>query len=312
MIMVVLLVWRRTHKANTAVPVAHADRLTSLPRYQKALAAQKKWLAVAVASLLLMAGALLVAAARPVQETNHIPQTSNRDIILCLDVSGSMMDTDEEIVDNFSELVTEFKGERIALTIFDATAVQVFPLTDDYDFVAEQLKIAKNAMNIDSGNFDFFDGTYEVPGSSLIGDGLASCVSGFPQEAGVQRSRSVVFATDNMLAGHPLLTLPEAASLAKTGHIRVYSLNPNDYSTDSYPDQIATELKVASESTGGAYYPLKSDSAVKSIVKKVQDTEAAKLKGAPLKTVVDQPAVPLGLAMLGLLGLGAATLKVRP
>ena len=43
-----------------------------------------------------------------------------------------------------------------------------------------------------------------VAGTSLIGDGLATCVSSF-DKVDLQRARSVVFATDNHLAGRPII-----------------------------------------------------------------------------------------------------------
>ncbi|MCU6478842.1 vWA domain-containing protein [Arthrobacter sp. A2-55] len=308
----VVLALRKPGRDGAPVPVAHADRLTALPRYQRALAAQRRWLALGVASVLLLAGSLLMAAARPVSASTTIPGQVNRDIILCLDVSGSMVGTDEAIVGAFAELVTRFKGERIGLTIFDSSAVQVFPLTDDYEFVAEQLAAAKKAMNKDTTNFDFFAGTYQQPGSSLIGDGLASCVTGFPGGDGQQRSRSIVLSTDNMLAGKPLFTLGEAAALAKASKVRIYSLNPNDYSEGTYADPVAQGLKDASATTGGAYFPLTSPAAVKSIVAAVQGTEAKRLNGAAVVTVADRPDVPLGLGLLALAGMGVAAWKVRP
>ncbi|WP_186759736.1 VWA domain-containing protein [Arthrobacter alpinus] len=308
---VLVWIWRRPGRPAPQTFVAHADRLTALPSYQKAMARQKRWLAVAVISVLVLAASLLLAASRPVKESTSIPEHLNRDIMLCLDVSGSMIDTDEAIVGVFAQMVTAFKGERIGLTIFDSSAVQVFPLTDDYEFVAEQLTIAKEAMGHMGGDFSFFDGTYEATGSSLIGDGLLSCVNGFTDEGATKRSRSIIFATDNMLAGKPIFKLSEATTLAKNAQVRVYALNPNDYGSQQYPMDEALELKNAATTTGGLYYALDSGAAVPSIVQKVQATEAAKLKGAPVKSLADQPAMPLGVALLALLGLGAALGKVR-
>ncbi|WP_104087546.1 VWA domain-containing protein [Arthrobacter sp. GMC3] len=308
---VLVWIWRHPCRSADSTPIAHADRLTALPSYQKALAHQKRWLAVALVSVLVLAASLLMAAARPVSESTNIPEQKNRDIMLCLDVSGSMIDTDEAIVGVFAEMVTAFKGERIGLTIFDSSAVQVFPLTDDYEFVAEQLKNAKSAMSGSADSFDFFDGTYEANGSSLIGDGLLSCVNGFPGEGETQRSRSVIFATDNMLSGKPIFTLPEAAAVAAKAKVRVYALNPNDFGSQQNPMEEALELKTAATSTGGLYYALDSGEAVNSIVHKVQATEAAKLQGAPVKSLSDHPGLPLGLALLALFGLGAAVWKVR-
>ena len=225
--------WRRRDAVQEHSPVAHAERLTELPAYRQAVAAHRKRLACTLAAFAVLAVSLLVAAARPVSESSSIPEQLNRDIMLCLDVSGSMLETDEAIVGVFSQLVGNFKGERIGMTIFDSSAVMVFPLTDDYEFVEAELATATQALSSDAGTFDYLAGTYEAAGSSLIGDGLANCVNGFPaagKAAGeTERSRSIIFATDNMLAGRPLFTLEQATGLAKTAKARVYAFNPNDY-----------------------------------------------------------------------------------
>jgi hypothetical protein len=304
--------WRRHRSVANRIPVAHADRLTALPAYWHAVRRRRRWLLAALAAVAVLGMSLLVAAARPVTETTSVPEQLNRDIMLCLDVSGSMLDTDEAIVTVFSTLVGSFKGERIGLTIFDSSSVMVFPLTDDYEFVAAELAVAKEALDVDSTNFAYFAGTYERPGSSLIGDGLASCANGFPGAQDAQRSRSIIFATDNMLSGKPIFTLAEATVLAQKSTIAVYALNPNDYGENTIFGSAADGLKKTATNTGGAYYPLESDSAVASIVSKVQATEAAKIQGAPQKTVLDHPAWPLALALLALLVLGTASWRLRP
>ena len=52
--------------------------------------------------------------------------------------------------------------------------MQVFPLTDDYDFILDHLDRAEGLR----GDHDGFSAgsTSAASGASLIGDGLASCV----------------------------------------------------------------------------------------------------------------------------------------
>ncbi|MHA7304760.1 VWA domain-containing protein [Arthrobacter sp. TMN-49] len=308
---VVVVLWRRPRPSQDLVPVAHADRLTALPAYKKAVARHRRWLVTALAALAVLAVSLIVAAARPVSESTSIPEQRNRDIMLCLDVSGSMLDTDEAIVSVFADLVGKFKGERIGLTIFDSSAVMAFPLTDDYDFVAEELKLAKKALSADATSFGYLAGTYEAAGSSLIGDGLASCVNGFPATTDTKRSRSIIFATDNMLSGKPIFTLAQSTTLAKSANTRIYALNPNDYGSIPAFASAAKGLQDTARATGGAYYPLESQAAVESIVNKVQATEASLLKGAPHRLIVDHPGLAMGVALLALLVFGAAGWRLR-
>jgi Ca-activated chloride channel homolog len=319
---------RREGNANARRrPVAHADRLTLLPEYQAALRRHRRWLVVAVLACASLLVSTAVAAARPVALTTIRPEQHNRDIMLCLDTSGSMSSADAAVVDVFSELSAEFDGERIGLTIFDSTAIQVFPLTDDYEYVQEQLKLARDAFDGKPGSSGFLDGTWSGRGSSLIGDGLASCLNSFPDGSkqagsrnsgaardpgGPPRSRSVVLATDNFLSGEPIMTLEEAATLAKDRAVHVHALNPGDLDYGPGPDQPGGRLRAAAESTGGAYYSLENPEAVPGVVRSVEETEKAALQGAPRAVVSDEPGLPLAAALLSGLALGVATWRLRP
>ena len=318
------LVFRKGPRDNARRrPVAHADRLTALPEYQAALRRYRLWLGVAGLAALTLVASAAIAAARPVSITTIRPEQRNRDIVLCLDASGSMSSADAEVVDVFTELAANFDGERIGLTVFDSSAVQVFPLTDDYSYVQEQLKMAKDAFNGEAGSSGFLDGTWGGRGSSLIGDGLASCVESFPatdaapggaapQARTPQRSRSVVLATDNFLSGDPIFTLDQAGALAQGREVRVYALNPGDFDYGTDPGQPGALLRAAAEATGGAYYSLDSPEAVAGIVREVQATEAAAIQGAPRAVVSDRPDLPLTVALLSGMVLAGASWRLRP
>ncbi|WP_416403183.1 vWA domain-containing protein [Arthrobacter sp. LFS091] len=311
-ITVVFAAWlHRRHNPRPTRAVAYGERLTGLPEYQQALRRHRLRLALAVLLGAVFLAATATAAARPTQRTTEQPEIRNRDIVLCLDVSGSMTGTDAAIAGVFQELAKEFDGERIGMVIFDSSSVQVFPLTDDYEYAAEQLKLAKEAL--DDGAGSFFDGTWNGEGSSLIGDGLASCVQSFPdthpsgEQGTAKRSRSVVLATDNFLSGEPIFTLDEAVALAATKNVKVHALNPGDVDYGGRTDQPGAQLRAAAERTGGSYYKLDSPEAVPGIVRDVQATEATSYRAAPQAIVTDTPAWPLGIALLagaGMLVLG--------
>ena len=137
-----LIFWRRR---NTPEPprsraIAHTSRLTSLPGYRSAMRRYRALVAVvSAAAVILLVGAIAVAS-RPATSTAVQSNLDSRDIVLCLDVSGSMIDYDSELVDVFAKLTERFDGERISLVVFNASAVTYFPLTSDYDYVADQLR----------------------------------------------------------------------------------------------------------------------------------------------------------------------------
>lgn len=299
---VAVLWWRERGRSDgDAVLAAHTDRLTRLPRYRAALARLRLRLIAlgAVLALVLVVGAWT--AGRPSRESSTTPEVRTRDIVLCLDVSGSMTAVDKAVVERFSTIVEGFEGERIALVFFDGRAVTAFPLTDDYEFVVERLDEAAAGFDgLSRGGTDPAAGTYAEGGSSLIGDGLASCVLAFDRK-GEKRSRSVVLATDNMVNGPQVYTVPEAAALAKESDIRVYALNPNPF-----PGTEGAELEQAAARTGGKAFALEDEGAVDGVVDDVERTEAAKAPKAPAVTRDDRPRWPLLLLSLLLGGYALA------
>jgi hypothetical protein len=225
-----------------------------------------------------------------------VDQKDNRDIVLCLDVSGSMIDVDAEVVSTFLRLAEGFRGERISMVIFNSSAVPVFPLTDDYDFVSDQLRRAQRSLTLVDGKDPFFAGTLNGAGSSLIGDGLATCVRSFDHPE-LKRARSVILASDNEAAGKSLFTLPEGGQLATTAGIQVYGMNPSDNPSSS----AAVEMRQVVESTGGIYFALNDVSAVRRTLEAVTSREATRIPSAPRTVIHDAPGIPIALATLAFL-----------
>lgn len=299
-----LIVYRFVSQRSrrSAAAVANSAVLTRLPEYRRALRRHRLRMLVLAGSAALLGGAALIGAARPVDVTVERPETRNRDIMLCLDISGSMAAYDAELVRTFMELVTQFEGERIGLVIFNSSAATVFPLTDDYDFIQDELDIALRALTGDRELDYFFAGTFNGLGTSLIGDGLATCVSSFDR-VDSRRARSVVFATDNHLAGRPILELDEAIELAKLRAVRVYGLNPEE----SGLDEQAIEMRELVRSTAGEYHAMADRAAVDRIVGAVEAQEATVIDAAARRLLTDSPGLPITLAGLGLAGVVAAS-----
>jgi len=309
-VVVAFVVWwllRRRRQRGT-VAVANTDLLRRLPEYHRALRAHRlRTLAIGVVAALVGFTAI-AGAARPIERTVLNPEKDNRDIVLCLDVSGSMIDVDAQVVATFRRLAEGFRGERMSMVIFNSSAVPVFPLTDDYNFVDDQLRRAERALDTLDPEDPFFAGTLNGEGSSLIGDGLATCLRSFDHPE-LKRARSVILASDNEAAGKSLFSLPEAGQLASTGSIQVYGINPSDSPASS----AAREMRSVVESSGGVYYPLSDISAVTRILEAVTSREARRIPAAPEVVVHDAPAVPVALASLGLLALLAVRrLSWRP
>jgi hypothetical protein len=261
-----------------------------------------------VASLAIVLAAAVGLTARPATVTSVQPELSNRDIVLCLDVSGSMVDYDKEVLGVFGDLAKEFTGERISLVVFNASAVTRFPLTSDYDYIAAQLD--ELTAEFDADDNEFYRGTLFGNGSSLVGDGLASCAVRF-DSPDAERSRSVILVTDNLVAGEPIFTLSEAGDLATERGVRVYGINPGDTDAKAYMQDLATEFKAVVEQTGGGYYALQDPDAIASIVSEITAQQAAAMDGEPELLLTDQPGPLVLLAFLGLAGFFVLVWRVR-
>lgn len=289
----------RNRSEETRLPLANTTRLSSSPRFVALMRRYRLLLGITLACVVMLTLSAVALSARVASTATEIPDRLNRDIMLCLDVSGSMTATDAELLGIFAELAGDLDGERIGLTYFGGAAVTVFPLTDDYPFIAELLD--EHATRMVEGDLAVAAGTYADAGSSLIGDGLASCVTRFDR-LDSDRSRSIVLATDNLVSGGQIVTLDEAGRLAEENDVHVYGINPNDFGgaeSDSFREMV--------ERTGGTYHVSDDPSGVDRIVASITAEEAERLEGAPELVVIDRPGVPVALAtiaVVALIGIG--------
>ncbi|WP_374945396.1 VWA domain-containing protein [Agreia sp.] len=301
-------VLRRRRRTDAAVPVAHIGRLTRLPGFVAAVTRMRLTTTAAIVLVGILGATAALLAARPIVTSTEKPATFTRDVVLCLDVSGSMTDVDIDVLARFTELSEGFEGERLALVIFNSSAAQVFPLTDDYDYIAQQLEAVRSSLD-GTGEFsDAFGGTLTGEGASLIGDGLASCVLAFDR-TGEQRSRSVVLATDNDINGTPIMTVDEAGAFAASRDVRVYGIDPSVAKAGDSDD--SAEFQRVVDSTGGEYFVLESADTVPTIVDSIEATEAALVDEKPKVVVTDQPTLLAVLATVLLGGLLVLVWRAR-
>ncbi|WP_407361610.1 VWA domain-containing protein [Microbacterium sp. LBN7] len=293
-------------EAGERARVARAERLRALPSFRQALSRR----VLALSGILVLGTVATVAAgvvaARPMSSQTIQPVNTSRDIMLCLDVSGSMTEVDVEVLSVFEELLEDFEGERIGLTIFNSSPVQIFPLTDDYDFIREHLASIKESFDYVDQIPEHWVGTLNGDGASLIGDGLAACTMGFDRPDD-ERSRSVIFATDNEINGASIVTLEEAAGYAKAKGVRVFALNP----VQGKDAEVSAELAAAAETTGGAAYGLRDTTTVSDIVTEVQEQEATELRGEAQVVWTDSPNLWIVVLSITLLSFAVVLWRVR-
>lgn len=270
----------RARRHRPGLPLAHLDRLRALPRYQALIRRQR--VAALSAVVLIVAGVILsgLASARPQETTTVQPPHKSRDVMLCLDVSGSMSDVDARLMDIFAAMSSRMRGDRIGLTVFNQNAVTVIPLTDDQEFLARELRRGAHALR--TYDWTYTAGTVTAEGgSSLTPDGLASCVDRFDR-VDEDRPRSIVLASDNEVNGRPIFTMPQATHLARESGIRVYALNPGWEDDPGF--------RAAVESTQGAYVRLDDPDLVGAVVRRITAEEARRTHVAPRTEQHDNPA----------------------
>ncbi len=293
--------------------VANTSYLTRLPTYRRRMRLFQVALGgLGVFGLVAALGTSLLLA-RPADRDVRAEVLATRDIVLCLDVSGSMIEFDTEIVQTFSRLVESFDGERIALSVWNSTSRTVFPLTDDYALVTEELESAARALDFDLDALfhspealdrleEFVAGTMSLDpnSSSLVGDGLATCAYAF-DDSDTERSRSIILATDNQVLGEPIYSLQEAADLVAERDIRLYGLFAA--SEESYSPANEEAYRQVVTGHGGLFYNADDPAAVDAIIEDIASQQAVELDADPEVVITDRPETVLWIAVAGVAGI---------
>ena len=328
--------WRKK-KYHGGMRVANTKFFRELPDYigQKKL---RRVLAIVLEACLV--GSLvmsLILAARPYRTETTSNGVKKRDIFLCMDVSYSICYLNYDLVDSLEEVVAGLKGDRFGILIFNTSSVLYVPMTDDYDFIRQKLDELKEYFRLQQiyqdNNYSFnMDDDYMkmmetlqyydagtlvnnyTKGSSLIGEGLASCVYSFPRLA-EDRTRLIIMATDNaqMELSKPLIEIDEATDLAIKNHIKIFGLFPDQetYNKGNYSDYSSDLKQFQSdvERTGGTFYQQSRSLTVEDIVADIQRQEALEVDELIITKEIDQPeGFVIALLVMMTLGFGAGVI----
>ena len=292
--------------------VANTGYLRGLPKYQALVRRTRASLAMAFVCFLIAVIATSVSAGAPVDRYVKHDKSASRDIVLCLDASGSMLPYDSKIGGAFRQIISHFEGERISLQLWDAYSMTMFPLTDDYDMANDVLQEMSDTIDTGlirvggrlSGTQELFDYLAPVMDenqevSSLVGDGLSSCIMGFDHND-KQRSRTILLATDNEVYGDGVYDLSEAIEFAKKQGVTVTALYPGSDTNLGYQAQ---QLRDEVRKTGGDFYDASSPSAVDSVVRQIEAEQKEELDSAGKMVETDRPGAALGWTLVGVVSL---------
>ena len=248
----------------------------------------------------------IVALARPVNITEeHETTTDGIDIVMAMDISGSMLARDFTLdrLTSAKHLAAEFvanrRGDRIAVVAFAGEAFTQAPLTSDQAVVETMLSRLRSGV---------------VEDGTAIGNGLATAINRL-RESGA-KSKVVILLTDGVNNRGQISPLM-AAEIARDMGIKVYTIGVGTRGRAPYPavDMFGNKttvmadveideelLREISSMTGGKYYRAVNDEALREIYAEINELETSKVQVTNYQTYEELFLmwVVLGLLCLGL------------
>jgi Ca-activated chloride channel family protein len=277
---------------------------SNLKGFSNVKSSYKSYLRHVVFGLRMLALALIIIAIARPQSTNKWKNvtTEGIDIVLALDISGSMLAEDftpnriEAAKDVASEFIIGRPLDRIGLVIFSAESFTQCPLTTDHAVLLNLFK------GIHSGMIE--DGT-------AIGLGLATSVNRLKESKAL--SKVIILLTDGVNNQGAIAPLT-AAEIAKVFGIRVYTIGVGSNGLAKYPMQTPfgiqyqdMEVKIdeamlqqVSQMTDGKYFRATNNQKLRDIYKEIDKLEKSKIEVHEYKKHHDEFFI-FGLAALILL-----------
>lgn len=237
---------------------------------------------------------LIVALARPQQHFGEInEQGEGIDIILCMDVSGSMgsrdilpsrMEAAKEVAVDFVKSRTV---DRIGLVIFSGESFTQVPLTTDRNTLITQIQSLESRKYLSDG--------------TVIGEGLATAAGRLNKSDA--KSKVIILITDGKedAPGTRLIDPLTALEIAKSQGVKVYTVGMSAIVASAAGDFLDEELlsKIATE-TGGQYFRATNRETLKRIYDQIDQLEKSKIEITTF-TRAEEKFFPFVLAALALL-----------
>ena len=241
---------------------------------------------------------LLLALARPqIRNVQSRNKGEGIDIVLCLDISGSMLSQDfapnrlEVAKQVASDFVKSRPVDRFSLVVFSGESFTLSPLTTNHDLVLQQIKSLKSGM--------LQDGT-------LIGEGLAKSVERLSSVGGA-KSKVVILLTDGKEEAPDTRIIDPltALQIAKVKGVKVYTvgmagdpfaqrLTQNFTPTSNLDDAL---LQRIGRETGGAYFRARDKEGLSIVYAQIDRLEKSNFERIT-KTRVEEQFMYLLLAAL--------------
>lgn len=223
---------------------------------------------------------LVLALARP-QSTNSWQNVSTEgiDIIISLDISGSMLAQDfkpdrlEASKSIASEFINSRPNDRMGLVVFSGKSFTQCPLTTDHAVLINLFKGIKFGL-IDDG--------------TAMGEGIATAVNRIKNSTA--KSKTIILLTDGVNNAGSIAPIT-AAEIAKTYGIRIYTVGVGTLGQAPYPVQtpFGTQiqmmnveidepvLKQIAKMTDGKYFRATNNEKLREIYKEIDKLEKTKI-----------------------------------
>jgi Ca-activated chloride channel family protein len=305
--------WRRKQKMVTEVTFSSIQPFDHTPRsLRERLHDMPVWLRLTALAL------FIIALARPqsVSSKENV-STEGIDIVLLLDISGSMLAEDftPNRMQAAKQVAEEFidgrANDRIGLVIFSAASFTQCPLTTDYPVLKSLLKEVKNGM--------IEDGT-------AIGLAIANGVNRLKDSQA--KSRVMILLTDGVNNRGEIDPIT-AAKIAATFGIRVYTVGVGAQGEAPYPvetpfgiqrrlipvDLDEKTLAAVADMTGGKYYRATDNRKLKAIYKEIDQLERSRIEVTAYKRYTELFYGWLGAGLMVLLlevGMASTILRKIP
>jgi Ca-activated chloride channel homolog len=235
---------------------------------------------------ILAIGSLIIALARPqIRNDQELVNGQGIDIVLCLDISGSMLAQDftpnrmEAAKNVASEFIDNRPADRIGLVIFSGESFTMCPLTTDRSVLKSQL------YSVESGLLE--DGT-------AIGSGLATGVERL--RSSPSKSKVIILLTDGENNGG-LIDPNTAKEIAKSVGVRVYTIGVGTEGYAPVPvqtpggvvmqrEKVSIDEKLLTQianETGGKYFRAKDNESLRNIYTSIDKLEKSRIEITMLK-----------------------------
>lgn len=248
---------------------------------------------------------IIVTLAKP-QDSKDVEKFNKKniegiDVVLALDVSGSMMAEDfkpnrlESAKKTALEFIEERPNDRIGLVVYEGEAYTQAPLTNDHALLHDLFKGVQSGL---------------VKGGTAIGSGLITAVNRLRESDA--KSKVIILLSDGV-NNQGEVDPVTASEIAKEFGIRVYTIGVGKNGTAPFPvqtpfgtvtQQVPVEIDEAllntiSEITNGKYFRAKNETELQSIYTEIDLLEKSKVSVIEFKT--DPPEKYYGFLFVGLL-----------